>query len=174
MLRVIAVGLLVSGALQGCAAMVQPANPVEFRSAVKNSSLATFESVEAARPYRQVADTLRKKANECLAVTAESSGPVFQGNMLMTEHSRSVYKPTVTETEAGMELALQVDFGSRTTPQKVPEGGFYILIADAAPAGNNATKLTIYRGSLAKAKEIDHAIRAWAKGESSSCPKLSG
>jgi hypothetical protein len=173
MLREIALGLMVAGSLCGCAALDQPATPAEYRSAVKNSSLAVTESVDAARPYAQVADTLQKKAKECLAITAVSSGPVFQGNTLVTEHSRATYKPTVTISEAGLELAVQADFGRTTPLQKTPEGGFYVLLADVAPAGQNATKLTIYRGSLGKAKEIDNAIRAWAKGESSACPDLS-
>lgn len=173
MLREIAIGLVVGGGLCGCAALDQPASPAEYRSAVKSSSLAVVESVDAARPFQQVADTLKKKANECLAITAVSSGPVFQGNTVVTENTRTVYKPTVTVTDSSLELAVQADFGSHTTPfQKVPHGGFYVLLADVAPSGKNATKLTIYRGSLAKAKEIDNAIRAWVRGESSSCPDL--
>lgn len=170
--RGIALGLVLSAALCGCGSLGQPMSPHEFRQAVTSSSLATVESFDAGRPYQQVIDTLRKKAKECLAVTSTSSGTVFQGNMAVREQSRAVYTPTVSTTDQGMELVVQVDFGSHTTLQKTPEGGFYILVVDATPAGTTATKLTIYRGNLGKAKEIGSAIHAWAKGESSACPDL--
>jgi hypothetical protein len=173
MKRKMALGLALGAALCGCGSL-QPMSPGEFRETIGGSSLGTVESFDAARPYQQVVDTLRKKANECLAVTTTSSGTVFQGNMAMRETSQSVYKPTVSVTDRGMELAVQVDFGAHTTIQKKPEGGFYILVADAAPAGAKTTKVTIYRGSLGGAKEIGSAVRGWATGASSACPKLNG
>src|SRR5882724_775567 len=78
--RRIVLGLALTAALCGCGALGQPMNPGEFRQAVSSSSLATVESFDAGRPYQQVVDTLRAKANECLAVATSSSGPVFQGN----------------------------------------------------------------------------------------------
>jgi hypothetical protein len=149
-------------------------SPTEFRQTVGGSSFGTVESFEAARPYDQVVDTLRKKANECLAVATTSSGTVFQGNMAMRETSRSVYKPTISVNGQSTELAVQVDFGPHTVIQKVPEGGFYILVADAAPAGARTTKVTIYRGSIGKSKEIGAAVRGWATGASATCPNLNG
>jgi hypothetical protein len=92
--------------------------------------------------------------------------------MPMRETSHSVYKPALSVTDGQMELAVQVDFGAHTTVGKKPEGGFYILVADAAPSGAKATKVTIYRGSLGRAKEIGSAIRGWAAGTSLDCPKL--
>lgn len=174
MQRKIALGLTLSVTLCGCGTLGQPMSPGEFRQIVGGSSFGTVESFEAARPYEQVTDTLRKKANECLAVATTSSGTVFQGNMTTRETSRSVYKPTVTVAEQAMELAVQVDFGPHTVIQKVPEGGFYILVTDAAPAGTNATKVTIYHGKLGKAKEIGAAVRGWATGTSTTCPNLNG
>jgi hypothetical protein len=174
MQRKTALGLALSTALCACGTLGQPMSPAEFRQAIGGSSLGSVTSFDAARPYSQVIDTLRKKANECLAVATTSSGTVFQGNMPVRETSSSVYKPTMSITEQQMELAVQVDFGAHTTIQKKPDGGFYILVADAAPAGGNTTKVTIYRGSLGKAKEIGSAIREWATGSSSTCPKLNG
>lgn len=174
MKRQIALGLSLSAALCGCGSLGQPMSPREFRQIVGDSSFGTVESFEAPRPYEQVIDTLRKKTNECLAVVTTSSGTVFQGNMAMSETSRSVYKPTVSVTGQAMELAVQVDFGPHTVVQKVPEGGFYILVADAAPAGTKATKVTIYHGKLGKAKEIGAAVRGWATGASTICPNLNG
>jgi hypothetical protein len=172
MQRKIALGLALTAALCDCSALGQPMTPEEFRQAASSSSLATVESFDAGRPYQQVVDTLRAKANECLDVAMSSSGAVFQGNMTVTEHSQAVYKPTVSVTERGMELAVQVNFGSHTLVQKTPPGGLYILVVDATATGEKATKLTIYRGNLAKAKQIGGAIRAWATGEKSTCPDL--
>ncbi|HEY0686682.1 MAG TPA: hypothetical protein VGD45_30360 [Steroidobacter sp.] len=168
----LAVGIVLSVTLSGCGAL-QPMNPTEFRQVVGGSSLGTVETFEAARPYQQVVETLRKKSNECLAVATSSSGPVFQGNMTMTETTRSAYKPSLSVADGQTELAVQVDFGPHTTIGKKPEGGFYILVADAAPAGASATKVTIYRGSMGRAKEIGAAVRGWATGASLDCPNLS-
>ena len=165
---------LTLAAIGGCGALAQPMNAAEFRQVVGGSSFGTVVSFDVARPYQQVIDTLRKKSDECLAVTATSSGTVFQGNMPMRETSTSVYKPTLSIADHRTELAVQVDFGAHTTVQKKPDGGFYILVADAVPAGAGAAKVTIYRGRLGKAEEIGNAIRDWASGASTSCPKLSG
>lgn len=159
--------------LSACGALGQPMSSGEFRETVKGSSFATVETVDSSRPYEQVIESLRNRADACLAVTTTSSAPVFQGNTMVTEHSRSAYKPTISTSPQGMELAVQVDFGAHTMIQKVPPGGMYILVADAVPAGAG-TKVTIYRGTVGRAKEIGGAIRQWATGESSACPDLKG
>jgi hypothetical protein len=145
-------------------------NAAEFRQAISGSSLGSVTSFDTPRPYTQVTETLRLKATECLAVSTTKSGMVSQGNMRVRETLNSVYKPTVSVTGQEMELAVQVDFG-KTIPRR-PEGGIYILVADAIPAGANATKVTIYRGKLGQGKEIGSAIRDWAEGTSSTCPNL--
>jgi uncharacterized protein YceK len=174
MQRNLALVLAIAAALSGCGSLGQPMSPAEFRQIIGDSSMGTVTSFDVARPYQQVVDTLSRKANECLAVTATSSGTVFQGNMAMRETSSSVYKPTVSVTGQAMELAVQVDFGAHTTIQKKPDGGFYIVVADAVPAGASGAKVTIYRGGLGKAKEIGAAIHDWATGASTSCPNLNG
>ena len=174
MQRKIAFALAVGASLGGCGSLSQPMSAGEFRQTIGGSSLGTVMSFDVARPYQQVTETLRKKANECLAVSTTSSGTVFQGNMATRETSSSTYKPTLSATAQGLELAVQVDFGAHTTIQKKPDGGFYILVAEAVPAGANAAKVTIYRGSLGKAKEIGEAIRGWAEGTSATCPNLNG
>lgn len=168
----IASGMLLVAALSGCGSL-QPMNPGEFRQAIAGSSMGTVETFEAARPYQQVVATLRKKSDECLAVATTSSGTVFQGNTPVRETSHSVYKPALSDANGQMELAVQVDFGAHSTIGQKPPGGFYILVADAAASGANATKVTIYRGSLGRAKEISSAVRGWATGTSLDCPKLS-
>lgn len=164
---------LALASLSACGSLGQPMSAAEFRQTIGGSSFGTTTSFDVARPYQLVVDTLRTKSTECLAVTATSSGTVFQGNMPMRETATSVYKPTVSIAGERMELAVQVDFGAHTTVQKKPDGGFYIVVADAVPAGAGA-KVTIYRGRLGKAAEIETAIRDWATGASTSCPELGG
>ena len=159
--------------LCACGALGQPMSSGEFRETVKGSSFSTVETVDTSRSYEQVVESLRNRANECLAVVTTSSGPVFQGNTMVTEHSRAAYKPTLSTNSQGLELAVQVDFGAHTMVQKVPPGGMYILVAEASPSGAG-TKLTIYRGKVGRAKEIGSAIRQWVTGESSACPELKG
>jgi len=167
-------GLTLCAALCGCGSLGQPMSPSEFREQVSHSSFATVQSFDAARPYQQVVETLRKKSQECLAVATTSSGTVFQGNMAMRETSHAVYKPTLAASDNKTELAVQIDFGEHVLVQKVPEGGMYILVAEAAPVDARTTKVTIYRGKIGKAQDIDDAIRSWVQGTSSSCPNLGG
>src|SRR5687768_11399429 len=94
--------------LCACGALGQPMSSGEFRETVQGSSFATVETVDTSRPYEQVMESLRNRANACLAVTTTSSAPVFQGNTMVTEHSRSAYKPTISTSPQGLELAVQV------------------------------------------------------------------
>jgi hypothetical protein len=170
-MRGLAVGLMLGGALYGCASLDSPMTTNEFRTGVKDSSLGVVEILDVKRPYPQVAETLRKKANECLAVTVVSEGNVYQGNMMVKERSLQIYKPTVNVTKDATELSLQVGNGKMNPVQKHPKDGYYILVADATPAGRG-TKVTIYRGKWGKGKDVDEAIRGWANGERLACPDL--
>ena len=112
---------LALAALTGCGALAQPMNAAEFREVVGGSSFGTVASFDVARPYQQVVETLRKKSDECLAVTATSSGTVFQGNMTMRETSTSAYKPTLSVADQRTELAVQVDFGVALDDPDAPD-----------------------------------------------------
>lgn len=168
--------MLAGATLTCCAAMQYPTNPADFREGVKQSSLGVVESFEARRPYSQVSETLRKKANECLAVTIETSGSVYQSSigMWVNERSTSVYTPKVTVTQDLTELSLQLGDGkgNKNLFAKMPPDGLYMLVADAVSAGRNATRVTVYRGKWGLGKTVDAAIRGWATGEDMGCPEL--
>jgi hypothetical protein len=170
-MRNLIIGAAIGAALTGCAVVPTAQTADEFRQQVKGSSLGFTETIEVPRPHAQVSDALRRKSKECLAVTIVSTGDVYQGNMLVKQTSRTIYKPTLTVTKDGTELAVQSG-GHKSPMQKVPDGGYYVLVADAKPAGKNATSLTIYRGKIGKPKDIDAAIRGWARGDSMGCPDL--
>jgi len=167
-----ALSLIFGATLYGCAALDSPMSANEFRDGVKGSSLGVVQTFDAKRPYAQVVETLRKKANECLAVSVVSEGSVYQGNMMVRERSLQIYKPTVNVTKDATELSLQVGNGKMNPVQKHPKDGYYMLVADATPSGRNSTKVTIYRGKWGKGKDIDEAIRGWANGDRLACPDL--
>ena len=61
--------------------------------------------------------------------------------------------------------------GNVIIPGKVPEGGMYYLVADAAPLDRNRTKVKIYAPSIG-ADTLVRAVTGWATGENVGCPDL--
>ena len=56
-------------------------------------------------------------------------------------------------------------------PGKVPEGGTYLLVADAYPLSGNRTKLQWFGPSRGHDTLI-RAVKGWATGENLGCPDL--
>jgi hypothetical protein len=54
---------------------------------------------------------------------------------------------------------------------KEPEGGYYLMVADAFPVGDNRTHVDLYRPSMGF-DVIVKGIKGWATGEIQGCPDL--
>jgi len=96
----------------------------------------------------------------------------------MTEHQPGVsfmvvtdsYKPTVHVSPSGAELQLQVnERGNIIHVTREPEGGSYLMIADARPASAAKTRIDLYRFPIGHA-ELAQAVRDWSSGTSVTCP----
>jgi hypothetical protein len=167
--RLIAMLAATTGAalLQGCGGMPQTAD--EFRKAVPGALLTKTDSYAVNRAQRDVAITFQRKAPECLnmAVRTVSQTSTSYQNIL-TE-----YTATVVPGGERAELHLQQlhKGGGVIYPSKPPQGGAYIIVADAFPLAGNRTRMQIYGPSIGY-DVVYRAIRGWAAGDNLGCPDL--
>ena len=148
--------------------MQYPQNANEFRQQLPGSYMGSVQTFETNRSLRDIARTFQSRAPECLSVKVRtvSQGPGHYQNIV------AAYKPTVVVTEKRAEIHLQRQYERGVlTPGKEPEGGHYMLVADATSLERNKTRIDIY-GPKAGADAIIRAISAWAKGESTGCPDM--
>jgi|KBSSwiStaDraftv2_1062776.scaffolds.fasta_scaffold59369_3 hypothetical protein len=156
----------VAASLLGCGGMPQSAE--EFRQAVPSAMLAKTDTYEVNRPTRDVAATFQRKAPECLnmAVRTVSQTTTSYQNIL-TE-----YRSTVVAGSERTELHLQQLHKTGVIyPSKPPEGGAYIIVADAYPLPGNRTRMQLYGPSIGY-DVVYRAIRGWASGDNLGCPDL--
>lgn len=159
--------LFLSALTSGCVTS-HPQNAEEFRVAVPGAFMAMTETVEVNRSFSDVAGTFRKKAPECLNVKVE-----------MTEQSATsyhvvvtAYKPTVVVSDQRAELHVQQHHEKGVlNVTKEPEGGYYLLVADAYPIENDRTRLELF-GPSRGYDVLIRAVKGWASGENLGCPDL--
>jgi hypothetical protein len=162
-----AIVMLVAAGAAGCS-VNYPQNADEFRRDLPGSFMGSVQSFETNRPLRDIGRTFQSRAPECLSVkvrTVSQTSGSYQ-NIL------AAYKPTVVVTEKRAEIHLQRHYERGVlTPGKEPEGGHYMLVADATPIDRNKTRVVIY-APKAGADAVIRAVSAWAKGESTGCPDM--
>lgn len=161
--------LALAASLSAGCAMNYPQNAQEFREQIPGAMFGQKQTFEARRPLRDIAKTFQAKAPECLNVsvrTISQTSTSYQ-NILAT------YKPTVVVGAQKAELHVQRTYkgGGVITPGKVPEGGLYLLVADATPIDRSTTRIDIY-GPTRGADTLIRAVTGWATGENVGCPDL--
>jgi hypothetical protein len=154
--------------LAACVAM--PQNPEDFRKAVSGGAMMTkTDSYEVNRSTQAVGTSFKQRAKECLGVqvrTVSQTSTSYQ-NILTT------YKPTVVANAQRAELHVQQlhKGGGVIYPQKPPEGGVYIFVADATPVSANRTRIQLYGPSMGY-DVLYRAVRGWTTGENFGCPDM--
>ena len=152
--------------LQACVQMPQTAE--EFRKAVPGALMTKTETYEVNRSLADVGSTFRRKAPECLNMavrTVSQTSTSYQD--ILTE-----YKATVVVTADRAELHVQQEHKTGViSPSKPPQGGFYIVVADAYPQPGDRTRIQLY-GPSKGYDVLYRAIRGWATGENLGCPDL--
>jgi hypothetical protein len=150
----------------GCAGKM-PMNAEEFRQMAPGAFRVQVENFEVKRSVRQVGDTWRRRAPECLNVTIRTTSSAPQSYQVID----TAYKATVIAGASKAELHLQQKhLRGVVAVYKEPEDGHYLFVADADPAGQGATKVRIIGP---KGYEVVfRAIKAWADGSSTACPDL--
>ncbi len=155
--------------LSGCAAISgHPQTAEEFRKAVPGAFLGKVESFEVDRPFSEVARTFQKRAPECLNVPIKTVSRTNMSYQVIV----TTYKPTVLVNGEKAELHVQFhhDQGVMNVT-KEPEGGYYLVVADLFPLGNNRTRVDLYRPSMGYDVLIK-GIKGWAASDNSGCPDL--
>ena len=71
-------------------------------------------------------------------------------------------------SEITAETILQLD---KKDNSKMPEGGYYVLLADIEAISSNETRLTIYK-TLRGYDNVNESIVAWAQGKNDECPRF--
>ena len=125
----------VTALLAGCVTS-HPQTAEEFRQAVPGAAFAKTETFEVNRDFHAVARTFQKKAPECLAVTVRTTSQTTTSYQVIVTD----YRPTVLVSAQRAELHVQQHHKQGVMKvTKEPEGGYYLLVADAYPAGKNKT-----------------------------------
>jgi hypothetical protein len=159
--------VLFSMLLSGCA-IHHPQTAEEFRKAVPGAFMGKVETLEVNRPFSDVAKTFQKKAPECLNVTVKTTSQTRMSYQVIV----TTYKPTVLVAAEKAELHVQFHHEAGVlNVSKEPEGGYYLLVADAYPINKNTTRVDLYRPSMGHDVLIK-AIKGWATGENVGCPDL--
>jgi hypothetical protein len=160
------IAVVTSLAAVACAPMPQTAE--EFRKAVPGAVMAKTDSYEVNRSMKDVAATFRRKAPECLNVSVRTvSQTTTSYQNILTE-----YKPTVVVNGERAELHVQQLHKTGVMyPSKPPEGGIYLLVADAFPLPGNRTRIQTY-GPSKGYDVLYRAVRGWASGENVGCPDM--
>src|SRR5262245_19783635 len=124
--------------LGGCG-ISHPQTAAEFRVAVAGTQMATKETLEVSRPLAQVAASLQRLASDCLAKTIRTTE---HQPMVSYQVLTSTYKPTVHVTATGAELHVQLSHrGNVIHVSKEPDGGYFLLVADARPVSATKTRI---------------------------------
>jgi hypothetical protein len=160
-----------SVALSGCASFMQPQNAEEFRTRVPESYI---ERVDIQRPYVAVANTIKKKAPECLDIAVRKEGTEYNGPYSFKKKWTTRYVSTIRVSSTKAELNLQFDVIPRPKPdlQNTPPEGLYIMSITVTPVNKDTTRLVIYGGTH-QWKTIPQAVKNWATGTNMGCPDLS-
>ena len=153
--------------LSGCVTH-HPQTAQEFREAVPGAFLAEVDTFVVDRPFEDVANTFDTKAPECLNVRVKTTSQTNQSYQVIV----TVYKPTVRMSGDKAELHLQQHHEKGVlNVTKEPDGGYYLMVADAYPIATGQTQVDLYRPSMGY-KVIIQAIKNWATGDNIGCPDL--
>ena len=158
---------VVAALVAGCAGKM-PQTAEQFRQMAPGAFMVQVQSFEVKRSPREIGETFRRRAPECLNMTIRttSSAP---GSYQVID---TAYKATVIAGSDKAELHLQQKhLKGVVAVYKEPEQGHYLFVVDATPAGARATKVQII-GPSRGYDVVVRAFKAWADGSSTACPDM--
>jgi hypothetical protein len=153
--------------LCGCVTQ-HPQNAEEFRKMAPGAFMVKVETHEINRSTREIGATFRKRAPECMNIRVRTTSQTTGSYQVIV----SVYKPTVVVSDERAELHLQRHHEQGVLAvTKEPEGGYYLMVADAYPVDAKRSRLQIIGPSMGY-DVIYRAIIGWATGKELGCPDL--
>ena len=151
----------------GCAGKM-PQTADEFRQMAPGAFMVQVQSFEVKRSPREIGETFRRRAPECLNVTVRTTSQTATSYQVVD----TAYKATVIAGSDKAELHLQQKhLKGVVAVYEEPADGHYLFVVDAVPAGARAAKVQII-GPSRGYDVVVRAIRAWADGSSTGCPDL--
>ena len=153
--------------LSGCVTQ-HPQNAEEFRKMAPGAFMVKVETHEVNRSLREIGATFRARAPECLNMRVTTTSQTPGSYQVIV----SAYRPTVVVTNERVELHLQRHHEKGVLAvTKEPEGGYYLIVADAYPVDAKRSRLQII-GPSKGYDVIYRAIMGWATGKNLGCPDL--
>lgn len=151
-----------------------PQTAEEYRRVILADGYGTqFDTYVVDQPYSKVAATLKTKSKECLAVKMTSTRCMTGGRNCKVLDN--FFTPTIAgganKTELHLQWRTEPDDSLYMSGTKPPVTGAYIVVADAVPAGNGKTKLSVY-ATKHVFRSIPQAIKNWATGTNMGCPSM--
>jgi len=155
-----------STVLYGCGHMPQTAD--EFRTEVPDAFMGEVEKFEVSRAFSDIGRSFEKMAPKCLDVRIKTTSQTNMSYQVIV----TKWNPTVKISDQKAELHIQQLYEKGVlNVYEVPEKGYYMMVVDATPLGNNRSQVTMYRASVGN-EVLIKAIKGWAAGEKIGCPDL--
>jgi hypothetical protein len=152
----------------GCVSKM-PQTAEEFRQMAPGAFMVQVQSFEVKRALREVGETFRRRAPECLNVTIRTTSQSRTSYQVI----ETAYKPTVVIAAGKAELHLQQKHLKGVLKVHAePADGYYLFVVDAVAAGPRLTKVQII-GPSRGYDVVVRALKAWADGSSTGCPDMS-
>jgi len=160
---------LAAATLLLCGCVTQhPQNAEEVRRMAPGAFMVKVETHEVNRSLREIGATFRARAPDCLNMRVTTTSQMPGSYQVIV----SAYKPTVVVTDQRAELHLQRHHEKGVLAvTKEPEGGYYLMVADAYPVDAKRSRLQIIGPSIGY-DVIYRAIIGWATGKNLGCPDL--
>jgi len=160
---------LAAATLLLCGCVTQhPQNAEEFRKMAPGAFMIKVETHEVNRSLREIGATFRARAPECLNMRVTTTSQMPGSYQVIV----SAYKPTVVVTDERAELHVQRHYEKGVLAvTKEPEGGYYLMVADAYPVDPKRSRIQII-GPSKGYDVIYRAIMGWATGKNLGCPDL--
>ena len=151
--------------LSSLCACTMPMNPDEYKDAISGNVLGAQEHYTVPLAYNAVVANLKSAAGRCLQYTT---------NGILTNHGWVALPSRVTGevrlVKPGQaQLTVQSSGTSLFNGGQKPENGWYIFVADIAPASATSTAMTLYSGQFGS---LSGRVKIWANGSDPSCPTL--
>ncbi len=154
--------------LGGCGTMgPAPMTSEEFRESVKRDG-RNIQELTVDRAFDDVVYTFKKMTLQCLSFLPS---PDARAGGATAEQAEAWAEGRASVRVSGSNLELSIQRRMRNPEDRMPKDGYYLLVADAHPAGPGKTKVEVYHWE--SVKEAADVISGWASGERFVCPEKS-
>jgi len=158
--------LIIAGFFAGCATTVPPQSVEELREEVRSGpSRIKISEYEIMRSFSRTYRAVEINSERCFEVTVTMPPSRNTGVKLQPVRYRA---ESLMTSETTAETSMQLD---KKSFGPMPDGGYYVLLADIEAISSEKTRLTIY-GVLNGYENVHESIIAWAQGKNDDCPRF--